>query len=152
MKMEDLPKYTRVCGPIRELLGLKSTEEFTVILWTSPEEVPEEGSFLLLKLLDADGSSIICEGGAYENGRYLNYGWDGGPGPWTSGWYWDGAATPTTTGLLRSFAAVPRICSQPGAPWGRTAWQVWRHQGGARRGNCPRRRTLRAGKLCWHFN
>ncbi len=81
MKLEDLPKYTRVCGPIRELLGLKSTEEFTVILWTSPEEVPEEGNFLLLKLLDADGSSIICEGGAYENGRYLNYGWDGGPRP-----------------------------------------------------------------------
>ena len=81
MKLEDLPKYTRVCGPIRELLGLKSTEEFTVILWTSPEEVPEEGSFLLLKLLDADGNSIICEGGAYENGRYLNYGWDGGPRP-----------------------------------------------------------------------
>ena len=100
MKLEDLPKYTRVCGPIRELLGLKSTEEFTVILWTSPEEVAEEGSFLLLKLLDADGSSIICEGGAYENGRYLNYGWDGGPGPWTSGWYWDGATTPTTTGPI----------------------------------------------------
>lgn len=81
MKLEDLPKYTRVCGPIRELLGLKSTEEFTVILWTSPEEVPEEGSFLLLKLLDTDGSSILCEGGAYENGRYLNYGRDGGSCP-----------------------------------------------------------------------
>ena len=42
--MRNLPKYTQVCGPIRELLGLKSTEEFTVILWTSLEEVPEEGA------------------------------------------------------------------------------------------------------------
>ena len=79
--MRNLPKYTQVCGPIRELLGLKSTEEFTVILWTSLEEVPEEGSFLLLKLLDTDGSSILCEDGAYENGRYLNYGRDGGSCP-----------------------------------------------------------------------
>ena len=114
MKLEDLPKYTRVCGPIRELLGLKSTEEFTVILWTSPEEVAEEGSFLLLKLLDADGSSIICEGGAYENGR------PPAPGPA------DGAGREILPlrqpGLLRSFAAVPRICSQgcsqPGAQLG----------------------------------
>ena len=68
MKLEDLPKYTRGCGPIRELLGLKSTEEFTVILWTSLEEVPEEGSFLLLKLLDTDGSSIICEGEPMRTG------------------------------------------------------------------------------------
>lgn len=81
MKWEKPPKYAQVCGPIREILGLKSTEEFTILLWTGPEQPPEEGSFLLLKLLDTDGSSILCEGGAYENGRYLNYAWDGTPCP-----------------------------------------------------------------------
>ena len=79
--MRNLPKYTQVCGPIRELLGLKSTEEFIIVVWSPPEETPELGSFLLLKLLDTDGSSILCEGGAYENGRYLNYGRDGGSCP-----------------------------------------------------------------------
>ena len=68
MKLEDLPKYTRVCGPIRELLGLKSAEEFTIVVWNRPEETPELGSFLLLKLLDTDGSSIICEGEPMRTG------------------------------------------------------------------------------------
>ena len=81
MERENRPVYSKICGPIREILGLRSTEEFTVILWTPPEEEPEEGSFLLLKLLDTDGSTIICEGGAFENGRYLNYGYDGGSLP-----------------------------------------------------------------------
>ena len=66
--MRDLPKYTQVCGPIRELLGLKSTEEFTAILWNPPEETPELGSFLLLKLPDTDGSSIICKGEPMRTG------------------------------------------------------------------------------------
>ena len=60
---------------------MKSTEEFTIVVWSPPEETPELGSFLLLKLLDTDGSSILCEGGAYEHGRYLNYGRDGGSCP-----------------------------------------------------------------------
>ena len=60
---------------------MKSTEEFTIVVWSPPEETPELGSFLLLKLLDTDGSSILCEGGAYENGRYLNCGRDGGSCP-----------------------------------------------------------------------
>ena len=81
MKAEERPVYSKVCGPIREILGLRSTEEFTVILWTPPEEPPEEGSFVLLKLLDTDGSTIVCEGGAYENGRYMNGLCDGSPCP-----------------------------------------------------------------------
>ena len=81
MRGKKLPKYAQVCGPIREILGLTSTDQFTILVWTQPEQPPEDGSFLLLKLLDRDGSSILCEGGVYENGRYLNYGWDGNPRP-----------------------------------------------------------------------
>ena len=77
MKQEGRPAYVQVCGPIREILGLRSTEEFTVILWTPPEEEPEAGSFILLKLLDTDGSTVFCEGGGFENGQYLNFGRDG---------------------------------------------------------------------------
>ena len=68
MKPENLPKYAQVCGPIRELLGLKSAEEFTIVVWNRPEETPELGSFLLLKLLDTDGSSIICKGEPMRTG------------------------------------------------------------------------------------
>ena len=42
-----------------------------MILWTPPELPPEDGSFVLLKLLDTDGWTVICEPAAYENDKFL---------------------------------------------------------------------------------
>ena len=71
MPQNERPTYTQVCGPIRELLGVPSTEDFSIILWSSPEHPPEEGSFVLLRVLDFDGFTVVCEAAAYENGKFL---------------------------------------------------------------------------------
>ena len=71
MSQKERPTDAQVCGPIRELLGVPSTEDFSIILWSSPKHPPEEGSFVLLRVLDFDGYTVVCEPAAYESGKFL---------------------------------------------------------------------------------
>lgn len=44
--------------------------EISVIYWQSPKKRPDDGSYVLLKCLDEEGS-VVCEYCAYENGRFI---------------------------------------------------------------------------------
>ncbi len=48
---------------------------FTLICWNPPEQRPEEGSFVLMQLVDQDG--IYMEYGSYEGGRFIFHYFDG---------------------------------------------------------------------------
>ena len=60
---------------IQRILGAFEDGDFTVIRWTKPEDVPEEGSYLLIKENDPE-EGVVCSQGAYEKGRY----WYADPG------------------------------------------------------------------------
>lgn len=46
------------------------SENQTIITWRPPATRPEDGSYILLKCLDESGQ-VVCEGAAYEKGRFL---------------------------------------------------------------------------------
>ncbi len=49
--------------------------EISVIHWKSPKVRPDNGSYVLLKCLDEEGT-VVCEYCAYENGCFI-YTYDG---------------------------------------------------------------------------
>lgn len=52
--------------------GTTMQNDISVIYWKSKDIRPEEGSYILLKTIDENGS-ILSEPGAYENEMFIFY-------------------------------------------------------------------------------
>lgn len=70
---KNRPTYAQVCGPIREILQTNSVEDFSIILWSPVDEPPEEASYILVKMLDNDGRTVVCTSAAYEGGQFFYF-------------------------------------------------------------------------------
>lgn len=57
---------------IRQILGLSSCDDFSIIQWNDPQKVkPFNATYVLLKVKEPE-LGLICYDAAYENGRFLN--------------------------------------------------------------------------------
>lgn len=56
---------------LRDKLMENCLEEASIILWREVNDVPEEGSYILIKYLDPSLKMVLCLTGAYENGAFF---------------------------------------------------------------------------------
>lgn len=56
---------------IRRILNLPSHKEFTIIQWQNPKcEVPQDGTYVIIKEPAGQGLGFLCTDVAYENGQF----------------------------------------------------------------------------------
>ena len=51
--------------------------DYSIIVWKSLEQPPEEVSYVLIKCMEEDGAEISCTVAAYEGGKFLYFYPDG---------------------------------------------------------------------------
>lgn len=73
MNPEKEINHQKMC----QMLGVESEKEYSIILWKSPQQPPEEASYVLIKYLEENGQRIECADTAYEGGKFLSFYPDG---------------------------------------------------------------------------